>query len=555
MGIKADATAAEIDRIAHDSFGYESLRPEQERVLKTLLAGHDVLAVMPTGSGKSAIYQIAAAVLPGYAVVVSPLIALQADQVDHLDETDLPAAEVVNSHITASERREAFAELESGGLKYLLLSPEQLFSPKTLEKLIENPPALFVVDEAHCVSEWGHDFRPAYARLGKAVEAFGHPRVLALTATAAPKVREDLVARLRMKKPKTIVTGFDRPNIWLGVETCPETEIKDRLLADRVRAAGRPCIVYVATRQHAEDAARLLAERNVDAIFYHGGMSKTERAAAQEGFMDGGHAVIVATNAFGMGVDKADVRGVVHYDVADSLDTYYQEVGRAGRDGEPARALLLYRPEDLGLQRTLSAGTKVAAEEVGPVLKAVRKAREINFDDLKEKLDLGGGKLAAIVDLLERGGCLTQDIYQTIEASGKVPLAEAVEAAVAEQEVFRAYRRARVDEMRDYAETGECRRRYLLRYFGDADPGPCGNCDNCQTGAADRHAEEAARFARLPFPPKSRVRHRKFGLGQVLRHAEGKVSVLFEEAGEKSIVVEYALEHDLLESVNSDEPR
>ena len=545
---------ATLDRVAREKFGYEKLRPAQEEVVRTLLDGHDVLAVMPTGSGKSAIYQIAGDLLDGATVVVSPLIALQKDQVDGIADTDLRGAMLLNSSLTKTQRREAFGRLRADRLEYLLLAPEQLLNDETLAELEAHPPSLFVVDEAHCVSEWGHDFRPDYAKLGKVVDALAEahparrrPRILALTATAAPKVREDLVERLGMRESRTIVTGFDRPNIFLEVEPVPDVATKDRLLADRVRKVGRPCIVYVATHAHAEACAELLNEDNIDAGVYHGGLNKAERAAAQDAFMDGGRDVIVATNAFGMGVDKPDVRGVVHYDAPDSIDAYYQEVGRAGRDGEPSSALMLFRPEDLGIRRSLSAGTKVGDDEAERVLKVVRQRGTVEFDALAEKVDLSAGKLSLILDLFERAGAVETSLEGEVTSVGDAALADAVRDVVTEQELFRDSRRGRVDQIRDYAQTHDCRRRYLLRYFGDADAEPCGHCDNCRTGAVERHQEAVAQH-HYPYPLKARVVHGKFGGGTVMRYDGDKVVVLFEEAGFKEIVTTYAVEHGLLES-------
>ncbi len=238
----------------------------------------------------------------------------------------------MNSTQSVGERREAFEKLEDGDLEYLFLAPEQFANAETMEKLKANPPSLFVIDEAHCISEWGHDFRPEYARLGNVIESLGHPTVLALTATAAPRVREDIVARLGMRDPRTVVWGFDRPNIWLGVAACPDEATKHRLLLGRVKDFAKPGIVYVATQAATEELCRDLREQvNVNAVFYHGGMKKDDRNAAQDAFMTGEADVVVATNAFGMGVDKADVRFVIHYDIPESVDSYFQEVGRSRR--------------------------------------------------------------------------------------------------------------------------------------------------------------------------------------------------------------------------------
>jgi ATP-dependent DNA helicase RecQ len=543
-----------VRKLAREKFGYESLSPAQEEIIRLILGGRDTLSVMPTGSGKSAIYQIAGLKIGGPTVVVSPLIALQKDQLEYIREQELAEAAVVNSTLRVGERREAFEKLEDGSLEYLFLAPEQFANPETMEKLKATPPSLFVIDEAHCISEWGHDFRPEYARLGNVIEALGRPTVLALTATASPRVREDIVQRLGMRDPKTVVWGFDRPNIWLGVEQCPDEETKHRLLLDRVKDAPKPGIVYVATQNAAEELCRDLREQvNVNAVFYHGGMKKAERDAAQDTFMTGGADVVVATNAFGMGVDKPDVRFVIHYDISESVDAYFQEVGRAGRDGEPARALMLYRPQDLGMRRAMAAGGKLTEDQVEAVAELVTGRKgSVSIKALKEQAaadDVPAGKVTAALNRLEEQGVvelLPGGQVRPTKAARKLDIGAAAEDAVQEQEVHRQYRQGRVELIKDYAETKDCRRRYLLNYFGESVDGPCGYCDNCEAGVVERHEAETAKH---PFPLKSRVRHTKWGEGTVMRYEEGeaKVVVLFEEAGLKSMVTQFVIEKGLLE--------
>ncbi|MDF2762576.1 MAG: ATP-dependent helicase RecQ, partial [Thermomicrobiales bacterium] len=321
-----------VGRIARAKLGYEQLRPGQEEAIAAVLAGHDTLAVMPTGSGKSAIYQIAGAIIPGVTVVVSPLIALQQDQVEAIAEMDAGGAALLNSALLAAEREEALDEFAQGATEFLFLAPEQFANEETFARVQASEPSLFVVDEAHCISEWGHDFRPEYLRLGAVIEALAHPRVLALTATASPPVRREIVERLGMREPRIVVRGFDRPNIRLAVEGFSEEEDKRQALIARVVDAPKPGIVYAATRKHAEELAAALGEQGVNAVAYHAGMAAGERARIQEAFMSDAVDVIVATTAFGMGVDKPDVRFVYHLDVSESVDAYYQEIGRAGRD-------------------------------------------------------------------------------------------------------------------------------------------------------------------------------------------------------------------------------
>ncbi|HYO08177.1 MAG TPA: ATP-dependent DNA helicase RecQ [Tepidisphaeraceae bacterium] len=535
-------------KMARERFGFDDLRPGQEEVIQLILDGHDVLSIMPTGAGKSAIYQMCGLLLDGPTVVISPLIALQKDQVESIQEKDLPEAAVVNSTQRVGQRREAFDKLEGGQLEFLFLSPEQLANEETFEKVKASPPSLFVIDEAHCLSEWGHDFRPEYGRLGSMIESLGQPRprVLALTATAAPTVRDDIVQRLALKDHRTIVWGFERPNIHLTVEACPDEETKTRVFLQRATDLPKPMICYVGTHNHAEQMSLLLRENNLNAGFYHGGMKKDERDAAQNSFMDSKTDIIVATNAFGMGVDKPDVRTVLHYDISESVDSYYQEVGRAGRDGEPARAILLYRKEDVGMRKAMAAGGKLTEDQVEQVAEAIKDRRDaVDVKDVAEATDLKLGKVEQVINRLEEVGAVKILPGGDVKpASKKMDVGAAVEEAVHEHEAYRQYRLGRVQLMKDYAETRDCRRRYILNYFGEPYPNPCRHCDNCEAGTVEQVEEETKD---LPFPLKSRVTHNKFGEGVVMRYDDdGKVVVQFDAEGEKSMVTKFLLEHGLM---------
>ncbi len=532
--------ADDIDRIARERFGFPSLRPGQREAIEAVLAGRDTVAIMSTGSGKTAIYQIAGQLLDGATVVVSPLIALQRDQVE--GEAD---AAVLNSTLSAGAREAVFEEAEDGELEYVLLAPEQLAHEEVIERLLEARPSLFVVDEAHCVSEWGHDFRPDYLGLGEVIERLGGPAVLALTATASPPVRDDIVEILRLREPEIIVRGFDRPNIWLGVEHFRDEEHKERALLEAVAEADGPGIVYVATKRGAEEVAAALGERGVRAAAYHGGMASRTRDEVQRAFMhDDGVDVVVATIAFGMGVDKPNVRWVFHHEVSASVDAYYQEVGRGGRDGAPARALLFYRPEDLGLRRFFAAGTvdRAAMERVAQTLALA--GRPVDPADMFEQLDLSKTKLATAVHRLEEVGFVAVEDDGRVRAIGaEERLEDAVEAAAEAEENRHAFDRSRVEMMRAYAEERRgCRRAFILGYFGEAFDPPCGNCDLCDAGLAAADEPTAAGFA-----VGDRVAHSAWGPGTIGRIEGDQLTVVFDSVGYKTLDAGLVAERGLLE--------
>jgi ATP-dependent DNA helicase RecQ len=555
--VAKQADAAKISGIAKEQLGFEALRAGQQEGISAILEGHDVLIVQPTGSGKSAIYQIAGLMIHGATVIVSPLIALQKDQLDSIRNNGLAEAAVVNSAQRVGELREAFEKLEDGSMEFLFLSPEQFANDETRARVIKNKPSLFVIDEAHCISEWGHDFRPDYLKLGAVIDALGHPPVLAMTATASPAVREEIVQRLNMRNAKVIVKGFDRPNISLEVRTFGTEREKLNALIDAVEAEEGTGIVYCATRKNAEEIGGALTDRGVRVAYYHGGMRSKDREQIHNDFMSGEFEVIVATNAFGMGVDKADIRYVFHADISDSLDSYYQEIGRAGRDGQPAKAILFYRPENLSVQKFLKGGGGLEESKVQKVAEIVhREDGPVDLDKLKAETGLSERKLTKAISRLEEQGAIETLPSGELAAAEESPdLGEAARLAVEEQAKRKEFEALRLEKMRTYAELLSCRREYLLNYFSDDFPNACGNCDNClapkeqRERVAQSRKEEKAAVSSGPFAAKSRVVHKELGKGVVEGYEGDKIVVLFDGAGRKTLSLAFVQERGLLEQV------
>ncbi|HLH02276.1 MAG TPA: ATP-dependent DNA helicase RecQ [Bryobacteraceae bacterium] len=487
MAVKRSARAArsrtpDVRAAAKKYFGFDKLRPGQEEAIRSLLARRDTLVVMPTGSGKSAIYQVAGAMRRGAMLVISPLIALQKDQVDSIaaSEAGLEAM-VLNSTLSASELESALEQVAAGQFKFVFLAPEQLAKEEVSESLAKAGVKMIVIDEAHCISQWGHDFRPDYLQLGRMIEALGHPVTLALTATASETVRAEIIERLGMRKPRVFVTSFDRPNIRLRVDRFEEEHRKLEAITHQIRWADKPGIVYVGTRKMAEEIMRGLGEEGIRALFYHGGMKAAEREEIQDRFMSGDADVIVATNAFGMGIDKPDIRFVYHYDAPDSLDSYYQEIGRAGRDGERAEAILFYRKEDIGAQAFHTGSGKVDEQQLEQVTNALANRRgKASLDEIAAETQLSPRRLQSIFHKLADAGAVEILASGEVKLVRRVDLEEAAESIAETDQDRQNANRERLERMREYAETSNCRRQLLLNYFGEEFEGPCGNCDNCE---------------------------------------------------------------------------
>ncbi|GAA3583128.1 RecQ family ATP-dependent DNA helicase [Nonomuraea rosea] len=513
---------------AKQRFGWHKLRPGQQEAMEHLLAGRDVLLVMPTGGGKSAVYQVPAQLLDGPTIVVSPLIALQRDQVMGLRKADAGGAVAVNSTSSVAAGLE---QVTAGEAEFVFLSPEQLAKTDVVERLAKAGPSLIAIDEAHCVSSWGHDFRPDYQRLGKVIKRLGHPPVVAMTATAAPNVREEIVRSLGLTDPVEIVRGFDRPNISLEVRRFVREEDKSQALIEYAATAGGLGLVYVATRKETEEYAAALAGRGRRAGAYHGGLRTSERTRVQELFTAGEVDTVVATSAFGMGIDRPDVRYVLHAAPPESPDAYYQEIGRAGRDGAPAEAVLFYRQEDLGLRRFFVGGRADGEALLRVATLAREHAGTVPAGELAALLKVRPSYLTRLVNLLEQAGALTvTDTGDLRYTARKMTPEQAAARAVELDEARHRVDDSRIDMMRGYAETRGCRRRFLLEYFGEPYPGTCGSCDTCGDGEPSRTAPTGG-----PYVVQAKVTHKMWGEGTVMSREPDRITVLFDSVGYKTL--------------------
>jgi ATP-dependent DNA helicase RecQ len=528
-----------VAEAAREAADVETLRPGQREAVEAVLV-RDTIAVLATGTGKTAIYETAGYLLDGPTLVISPTIALQRDQVQSLIEHGHPTASISSAR-SEKTRREALQAFAAAQIEMLLLAPEQLGNSEVLDEIEKCPPSLIVVDEAHCVSEWGHSFRPDYLLIGSVVERLHHPRVLALTATAAPRVRRDIAERLAMRDPAVIVGEADRPEIWLGARLFAGNRERDEALVEAATGVEGAVIVYAPTRRRCAELATALADAGRPAAIYHAGLPTRQRRETADGFLDGATQTIVATNAFGMGVDRPDIRAVLHAGPPTSVDQYFQEAGRAARDGRPGRAELFFRLEDFALGRYLEAGGGVREDDLRTVVTAMLDAEgSLGRADLEERTGLSRRRAAQVVGVLIAGDAVKRRRGGLeLRAGARRDPASVVSAALAERDRRREFDRSRLDMIRAYAETTDCRRRVVLELLGEDYPERCLNCDNCDAGTSQEAADR-------PFPIGSRVAHAAWGEGTVSHYEGDRVVVLFADAGYRTLALGLVREKGLL---------
>ncbi len=485
--------ADSVDEALSEFFGFDDFRVGQRQVIESVVDGGDNVVVMPTGSGKSLCYMLPACVIPGLVVAVSPLIALMKDQAEALEQFNIPAT-FINSSLSWPEQRQRLDGIRRGAYKIVLVAPERFKSDSFMNAIDGLPIGLFAIDEAHCISQWGHDFRPDYLTLDQVRTALGEPTTLALTATATPDVQNDIAGQLDLEEPQIVVSGFERPNLFFEVfASRGQAEKYGRIDAAIRRVDDGVCLIYCATRKQVKKVGRKLREQGHHPALYHGGMADRKRDAIQDAFMAGDAPLLVATNAFGMGVDKSDVRLIVHFNLPGSVEAYYQEAGRAGRDGEDAHCLLLYNRSDCGVHEFFIENSHPERRLVERVWKELQRhgtgTHTLDAETIADHLDRGGSQyvhtwaVESSLRLLERGGHVAfgtrhgQPWIDVIDRARTRELRVDWKALASRRKIDEDH----LDDMVRYATGASCRQDFLVRYFSSAteEAGGCGHCDVC----------------------------------------------------------------------------
>lgn len=482
-------------------FGFEELRPGQAEVVQAIMAGQDAMGIMPTGGGKSLCYQLPALCREGLTVVVSPLIALMKDQVDALQARGIPAA-AVNSSLGAEEYRQVMQALRQGELKIIYVAPERFAQESFMSLLRGLQISLLAVDEAHCLSQWGHDFRPDYLRLGRVREALGYPQTVALTATATEHVREDILGTLQLREPAVVISGFARDNLDFGITHCESRKAKfERIL--KVVSRWKTGIIYCSTRKNVMLVFEELSSQHLNVVAYHAGMTDEEREFSQNAFVSGRADVVVATNAFGMGIDRSDVRFVVHFEIPGSVEAYYQEAGRAGRDGNPAVCELLFNHADLKTQEFFFEGSNPPVTLIRALYNFLRFESDPTTHELHITVDAMAERMGKEVNPMAVGTALSCLIHagaiQRFDVPGQLTKGTRllkpelnfecldIDRAALEEKARRDH--LKIESMTRFAYSMGCRQQWILDYFGETGAEPCGHCDVCAASGSNEREE------------------------------------------------------------------